>query len=201
MRRLALETSRETALHRIAPIFKLAGALLIILSTVLLPRGVDWRYAIPASFVLLLWPVAGMTLGFMWRRMLLAEFFIVGIALFSLFHEEARPVFFSALAKSNISVFTLLLLSWTTPFHMILRELRRWGMPGIMVTTLALMIRYLPVLAEESSRMQRARASRGFRRRKGLAWANLTLIIGQLYIRSADRAERIYLAMCARGWE
>jgi cobalt/nickel transport system permease protein len=57
------------------------------------------------------------------------------------------------------------------------------------------------VLVEESSRMQRARASRGFTRRKGVAWSNLTMIIGQLFIRSADRAERIYLAMCARGWK
>jgi cobalt/nickel transport system permease protein len=64
-----------------------------------------------------------------------------------------------------------------------------------------LMCRYLPVLAEESRRMQRARASRTFSSKRTLAWQNLTTVIGQLFIRSADRAERIYLAMCARGWK
>jgi energy-coupling factor transporter transmembrane protein EcfT len=49
--------------------------------------------------------------------------------------------------------------------------------------------------------MQRARASRTFSRSHRLAWRNLTTIIGQLFIRSAERAERIYLAMCSRGWK
>jgi cobalt/nickel transport system permease protein len=95
----------------------------------------------------------------------------------------------------------MLLLTWTTPFHEILQELRRCYMPTVMVTTLALMYRYFPVLAEESRRMQRARASRTFSARRGIAWHTLGTIIGQLFVRSADRAERIYLAMCARGWK
>jgi cobalt/nickel transport system permease protein len=63
------------------------------------------------------------------------------------------------------------------------------------------MYRYLPVLAEESRRMQRARASRTFSRQRRVAWRSLTTILGRLFVRSADRAERIYLAMCARGWK
>ena len=95
----------------------------------------------------------------------------------------------------------MLLLTWTTPFHDILGELRRLRLPAVMLTTLALMYRYLPVLAEESARMQRARASRTFSSRRGLAWRNLTDILGQLFIKSTERAERIYLAMCSRGWK
>jgi cobalt/nickel transport system permease protein len=70
-----------------------------------------------------------------------------------------------------------------------------------MLSTLALMFRYLPLLAEETRRMERARASRTFRRRRRLGWQSLAAILGQLFIRTADRAERIYLAMCARGWK
>jgi energy-coupling factor transporter transmembrane protein EcfT len=49
--------------------------------------------------------------------------------------------------------------------------------------------------------MQRARASRTYSRKRRLAWHTLTTIVGQLFIRSTERAERIYLAMCARGWK
>ena len=73
-------------------------------------------------------------------------------------------------------------------------------LPVVMLTTLALMYRYLPLLTEESRRMQRARASRTFLPGKRLAWRNLSEILGRLFLRSAERAERIYLAMCARGW-
>jgi cobalt/nickel transport system permease protein len=70
-----------------------------------------------------------------------------------------------------------------------------------MLTTLALMYRYLPVLAEESRRMDRARKSRTFSMCRVMIWHNLTTVIAQLFMRSVDRAERIYLAMCARGWK
>jgi len=110
-------------------------------------------------------------------------------------------VVIAAIIKSNLCVLTMLLLTWTTPFLEILQELRRLRLPTIMLTTLALMYRYLPVLAEESRRMQRARASRTFVAKRRIVWQNLTAIIAQLFIRSADRAERIYLAMCARGWK
>jgi cobalt/nickel transport system permease protein len=70
-----------------------------------------------------------------------------------------------------------------------------------MLTTLALMYRYLPVLGGEARRMSRARASRTFSAQRGISWSNVALVIGQLFIRSTERAERIYLAMCARGWK
>ena len=135
------------------------------------------------------------------RRLLVVEIFIVGLALLSFLNPAATPLVLAAIIKSNLCVFTMLLLTWTTPFVDILEELRRLRLPSVMLTTLALMYRYLPVLGEESRRMQRARASRTFSGRRHIVWSNLTTIIGQLFIRSAERAERIYLAMCARGWK
>lgn len=195
------EPRRRTCLHRASPRLKLVAALAVLLLTVLLPRRPDLLYLIPAGLLLPLWPLSRMPLGYTLRRLLVVEFFILGIALLSLLHPAATPLFLAAVLKSNLCVFTMLLLTWTTPFHDILQELRRLRLPAVMLTTLALMYRYLPVLAEESKRMERARASRTFSPRRRLAWQNLTTIIGQLFIRSADRAERIYLAMCARGWK
>jgi cobalt/nickel transport system permease protein len=97
-----------------------------------------------------------------------------------------------------------------------LTVLRRLRVPPLLVTTLALMHRYLFVLVEESERMRRARASRTFRhsghpgpsKRSGLwgpgrriHWHVLGSVVGQLFLRASERAERIYDAMCARGWK
>lgn len=173
----------------------------LVIFTTLLSRRVDWLYLIPAGLLVLAWPLCRMPIRYTLRRLAVAEFFILGMALLILLHPSAAPLFLATLAKSNLCVLTLLMLTWTVPFAELLREFRGLGMPAILVTTLALMSRYLPVLAEESKRMQRARASRTFSRRRTLEWKNLTTIIAQLFIRSADRAERIYLAMCARGWK
>ena len=196
-----IETSRRGPLHRVAPGIKLTFALVLITITALLPRRPDVLYAAPALLLAIIWIVSRMPLRYTLRRMLLVEFFIIGIGVLSLLVPTSRPIFLAAFIKSNLCVFAMLLLTWTTPFHDILRALRRLRLPAVMLTTLALMYRYLPVLAEESARMQRARASRTFSSGRKSAWRNLATIIGQLFIRSTDRAERIYLAMCSRGWK
>ncbi len=201
MRILEPEPARPTPLHRAAPQVKLAGALVLLVGTVLLPRRLDATYLAPAALLFLLWAVCRMPLRYTGRRLLVIEPFILGIALMSLLRADAAPVFLGAVLKSNLCVLALLLLTWTTPFHEILRVLRRLRAPPVMLTTLALMVRYLPVLAEEATRMQRARASRTLSRQRRVLWRNLTAIAAHLFVRTADRAERIYLAMCARGWK
>jgi energy-coupling factor transporter transmembrane protein EcfT len=49
--------------------------------------------------------------------------------------------------------------------------------------------------------MRRARNSRTFHRGRRLRWQTLATVVGQLFVRSSERAERIYDAMCARGWK
>ena len=196
-----IELRRKTFLHRAPARLKLLTAFGILLGTVLLPREAHVSYLAPTVLLLLLWLLARMPLGFTLRRLLVVEWLILGIALLTLLAPASFPLFLSAVLKSNLCVLTTLLLTWTTPFQDILGELRRLRLPGVMLTTLALMYRYLPLLGEESRRMQRARACRTFRRARLFAWQNLATIIGRLFIRSTERAERIYLAMCARGWK
>ena len=201
MLRPVTELRVETFLDRAPARLKLLSAFVLILGTVLLPRKPHLSYLVPAGLLLLLWLPARMPLGYTLRRLLVVEWFILGIALLTLLAPASLPLFLSALLKSNLCVLTMLLLTWTTPFQDILRELRRMRFPGVMLTTLALMYRYLPLLGEESRRMQRARACRTFSRGRFFAWQNLAAIVSRLFIRSSERAERIYLAMCARGWK
>jgi len=58
--------------------------------------------------------------------------------------------------------------------------------------------RYLAVLGEEALRMTTARELRGGGR--PLSIRLYGVLIGRLLMRTWDRAERIYLAMCARGF-
>jgi cobalt/nickel transport system permease protein len=195
------QISGSLAANSSAASVKLGLAFLIIAGTALLPRRPDTLYLVPACVVLVLWPFSRMPVRYALRRMLVGEIFILSLGLLTLLSPSSLPIFLATLLKSNICIFTLLLLTWTTPFHEILLVLRRIHFPPVMLTTLALMYRYLPVLGEEAKRMERARASRTFSRQRRLAWHNVSAVIGQLFIRSAARAERIYLAMCARGWK
>jgi cobalt/nickel transport system permease protein len=102
--------------------------------------------------------------------------------------------------RGGLCLATVILVSNTTPFNEMLRVLRRVRVPALLITTLALMHRYLFVLADEREQMRRAQASRGFTRGRRFTWHALATVACQLFIRASERAERIYDAMCARGW-
>jgi cobalt/nickel transport system permease protein len=95
----------------------------------------------------------------------------------------------------------MILLSNTTPFSSLLLTMKRLGVPRLLVTILALLYRYLFVLIDEAERLHRARASRTFSTSRTKKWQMLASLIGQLFVRSTERAERIYSAMTARGWK
>ena len=113
----------------------------------------------------------------------------------------------NTLAKAWLSALGLILLSATTPFTQLLRGLERLGVPRVMVMILSFMYRYIFVLVDEAMRMQRARDSRSVATwhplsRRGL-WQikSVGSMIGTLFIRSYDRAERVYMGMLARGFD
>jgi cobalt/nickel transport system permease protein len=62
------------------------------------------------------------------------------------------------------------------------------------------MHRYLFVLLDEMERMQRARRSRTFVASRTSVWRGSAQVAALLFVRASERAERVYLAMCARGW-
>lgn len=194
-------TAKSSRLQTVDAALKLTVTMLLVLGTALGPRRPHIFYLLPGIVLGVVWLLARMPVLFALKRLAIVEPFIVGVAVLALFRPEAKPVFYAVLIKSNLCVLAMLLLGYTTPFHELLGVLRRLRMPGPLLTTLALMYRYLPVLVEESVRMQRARMSRTFSRRRLVVWRNAAGVAARLFVRAADRAERIYLAMCARGWK
>lgn len=182
-------------------------AVTLVLGLVALPRGWNAFAFLTVGGAMLLGLVgvavtSRLSLTFLLRRLLLLEPFVFGVAALSLWQPHGWGAFWHAVARSTLCLAVLVLLAATTPFSEIVRVLRAWKVPALLLTTLTLMDRYLFVLVEESGRMQRARASRTFAPRSRVAvWYSLAEMLGQLFVRAVARAERIYAAMCARGWE
>ena len=190
----------DSPIHRASAAVKLVAALALVLAVVLLPPS---RPVFLAAVAVVLLVVAGLSRipwpALLWRVILL-EPFVLGVAILALFQPGGWRLFLILVARSTLCLLTMVLLSNTTPFADLLRVLKAWRMPALLVTTLSLMYRYLFVLVDEAQRMQRARASRTFTPRRRRAWRAMATVVSQLFIRSSERAERIYAAMCARGW-
>jgi len=139
-----------------------------------------------------------------WRflalRVILLEPFVLGVAILAVFQPGGWRLFLFLVAKCTLCLMVMVLLSNTTPFADLLRVLKNWRMPALLVTTLSLMYRYVFVLVDEAQRMKRARMSRTFTPQRARTWHTMATVVSRLFIRSSERAERIYAAMCARGW-
>jgi cobalt/nickel transport system permease protein len=174
--------------------------MMVVIATVAMP----FRWAWVAGVIVVAMAVAAasrLPMGFMVRRLAMLEPVVVGVSALMLWQPNGIEKFLILISRSTTCLTVMILLSCTTPFAEILEVLRRLRVPSLFVTTLALMYRYLFVMADESERLRRARTSRTLRRDRWLTWRMLGTLIGQLFVRSSERAERIYAAMCARGWK
>lgn len=191
----------DSPVHRLCADTKLVVALALVLATVWMPFPAPWYFATVTGFLIIIAFASKIPALSLIKRLLLLEPLVLGVAALAWFQPGGALVFTRIVVKSTLCLFTMVLLSNTTPFSALLDVLRRARFPALIITTVALMYRYLAVLVDETERMQRARASRTFAGRRSHLWKSLGTVIGQLFIRSTERAERIYAAMCARGWK
>ncbi|MGV1004045.1 MAG: cobalt ECF transporter T component CbiQ [Candidatus Nanopelagicales bacterium] len=105
------------------------------------------------------------------------------------------------LAKATLTVLAAIVLVTTTPPRRIVLALQQLGLPRPLSSIMAFMLRYLDLIVGEWQRMRIARTSRGFQPSGPRDWAVLAHATSALFVRSHARAERIHLAMLARGYD
>lgn len=193
--------SPDSAPHRLPAAAKFLLAMAVIAFSLFCPRGHFGYLLIPAAALLFMALPSRIRPWVLLKRLVLYEYFVLGAGIMVLFQPDGPMRLSVLLARCTLCLLAMILFTHSTPFGDILRLFGQLRMPRLLVTTLALMHRYIFVLSDETSRMRRARAARTFSPRRRLAWRTLSTIIGQLFIRASDRAQRIYEAMRARGWE
>lgn len=110
--------------------------------------------------------------------------------------QQAETLFLRALALTTCLYFIVL----TVPFVEILRVLRRVGCPSLVTELLALMYRFIFVLAETATELVTAQRSRGGYRTWRLRLRSLGLIAGQLLWRTLENARQLSLGLQSRGF-
>jgi cobalt/nickel transport system permease protein len=191
----------QSPIHRLNVRAKVFVAVLLLLTTILLPPGAWIAFIGIAGILATTAALSKIPAGYLLRRMLFIEPIILSMAILTLFRPNGPTVFFVTIIKATICLCTMILLSSTTPFSRLIGLAQRWHLPALLVNIVGMMYRYIFVLIDETERMQRARNSRTFTTQKRRRWISLSQLVGQIFVRSTERAERIYAAMCARGWK
>ena len=211
----------ESPLHRHDARVKVVVALSLIAGITLTPAGAWVAYAALWALVASLAAVGRLGVWQVARRGGVALPFALAAATL-LFTTPGDPLltfagltitssgavrFAAILLKSWLAVQVALILSMTTPFTDLLWALNCLHVPGTLVAIISFMYRYLFTLQDEAARLTRARAARsgalsGQRSGGGIVWRAQVAggMVGNLFLRSYERSERVYAAMLARGY-
>jgi cobalt/nickel transport system permease protein len=211
----------DSRIHRLDPRVKVVVALILIAGITLTPARAGWAYPLLWGLVVMLIAAGQLRVGRVARQATLAlPFALAAVTL--LFTTPGDPLvtvagltitgagvirFAAILAKSWLAVQVALVLAMTTPFTDLLWALSQLRVPGTLIAITSFMYRYLFTLLDEAERLIRARASRsgslvGRQSGGSLLWRARIAggMIGNLFLRSYERSERVYAAMLSRGY-
>lgn len=104
------------------------------------------------------------------------------------------------LVRSLICLVAMNSFLLTLPPHSFGIALKSLPLPAPLKENLLLAGQYLEILLAEVTRMQRSAQLRGLNGAAGWLRYTSAAMIGALYLRSLERAERVYAAMVARGY-
>ena len=214
----------KSPIHSLDAKSKIVALFLLLIISVSTKPTSYLAFAIYGSIVFLLILLSKVPFKFVLKKSLIVIPFVVMVAVFIPFLKKdtigggislgigssggvltvsysGLLIFFNVLVKSYIGVLTVILLSSTTPFTKLLKGFEELKAPHFMIMLASFTYRYLFVLADEVIKMKRARDSRCFGGK--WIWHAKTIghMIGTLFLRSYERAERIYVAMVSRGYD
>ena len=202
----------DTIIHRVDPRAKVLTTVLFIIAVISVGK-----YEISALLPFFLFPalnisLGGLPLSYISRKILLLSPFILFVGIFNPFFDTEPIIrfgafgisggwlsFVSILIRFALTVGAAFILIATTGFNEICTACEKMGLPKAFAVQLLFLYRYIFVLGDEVIRVSRARELRSFGKRgKGLKVFGS--IVGNLLLRTWDRAQRIHTAMLCRGF-
>jgi len=204
--------ARSSPIHDLCALAKLLATIAYIITVVSFDK-----YDLSGLVPLLLWPVllfqiSGIPVRTCFYKLRIVLPLVMAVGLFNPIFDRHIILRLGTLAVSGgtVSMLTLMLkgvlclmasflLVATTPFDSICAALRKLHVPKTLVTLLLLTYRYVGVMTEELAVMTDAYHLRA-PGQKGIhvsAWGSF---LGQLLLRSMDRAQELYASMLLRGY-
>lgn len=202
----------DSPVHRLHPICKLLTTVFYIATVVSFPK-----YSFSGLMVMVLYPVllfqaAGISIRLCFYKLRIVLPLVCAVGLANPFLDRTPLLqlgnltvtggvmsMVTLMVKGVFSLTASFLLIATTPIDSLCAALRGLHVPSLITTLLLLTYRYIGVMLEEVAVMTRAYRLRA-PGQKGIhisAWGSF---LGQLLLRSMDRAEELYSSMLLRGF-
>jgi cobalt/nickel transport system permease protein len=203
----------DSLIHRLDARAQVVTTLLFVVTVMSFSR-----YEVVGLIPLLAYPLfilvaGGLPIGFLSRKVALAAPFALLVGLFNPWLDPHRVLlpgghevaagwfsFISILLRCVMTVLAGLALLACTGIFRLCAGLERLGAPRVFAVQLLFLHRYFFVIGDEGIRIKRGVELRSGAL-SGLGLRTYGHLAGHLLVRSLDRAQRIYQAMVARGFD
>ena len=202
----------DSPVHRCSALIKLITVIVYIVTVVSFDKYDLSRLMVMVIFPVIFYALAGISLMTCFSKLKIVLPLVLAVGIFNPLLDRTVMLMIGPLKITGgwISMITLLLkgvmaltasflLAATTRIDELCGALRRMHVPSIIVTVFLLTYRYITVLTEEVSIMTDEYHLRA-PGQKGIAFRAWGSFLGQLLLRSADRAEELYSSMLLRGF-
>ena len=210
----------DSTLHRLDPRIKIVSFVALLFFIIFSRPDSLFSFSLYGLLILLLIGISKIPVHYILKRCLIVVPFILMTSIFLLFGNQGATItlihissfqinvaaagwtmFQSIMIKGILSVLCLTLLTASTPFPRLLAALEDLKFPKLIIMILSFMYRYIFLIEDEAMKMWRAMKARHV---GGSHWLHLKAManmIGTLFIRSFERGETVYLAMCSRSFD
>ena len=206
--------SLNSPMHRFDPRAKIIAFLFLIFSIVLISELKLAFIGLIGSILFLIaskLPFRFVLQHIKWVSLFIIPFIVImpftvkGNEIFSFYaitmtHEGLRYGVLVAVRAFSAVILVLPMIA-TTRFETTIKALEKLKVPNLLVQMLMFTYRYIFVFVDEFQRVWTAMESRGFKLRTSLyALRTIGKALGMLFVRSYERADRVYHAMRSRGY-
>ena len=203
---------RDSPVHSLSPVSKLIATAAYIVTVVSFDK-----YDLPGIMMMVVWPLilyqlSDTSVALCFHKLRIVLPLVLAVGVFNPIFDRVPALMIGnvTVTSGTISMISLMLkgteclmasflLMATTSIDSLCAALRKLRFPQMPVTLLLLTYRYVGVLTEEASVMTDAYHLRA-PGQKGVHFSAWGSFLGQLLLRSMDRAQDLYASMQLRGY-
>ncbi len=212
LREMDALAAMDSPVHRLHPLCKLLVTGVYLITVMSFPKYDLSGLVILVLYPVLLFQVAGIPVLLCLRKLRFILPLVCAVGLVNPFLDHTALIqlgnftltggmvsMLTLMLKGCFSLMATFLLIATTSMDSLCAALRRLHVPGVLVTLLLLTYRYIGLMLEQAALMSEAYQLRA-PGQKGIHFSAWGSFLGQLLLRSMDRAEALYGSMLLRGF-
>ena len=194
---------KYTMIHRIDSSIKIIVTIIYVIKVLSMKQFIISDIICIVFYPLILFIFGKVPVKFIFKKVLFVLPVILGLSVINLIIDFSySEIYFSILLlfKCTFALVGSLLLMVTTGINNLAFGFKKLRIPNILIMQILMLYRYIILMMEEFYRVKSAYELRSLGE-KSMTMKDYGQIIGQMFLKTIDRSEKVYEAMKLRGFE